>query len=71
MEEMHEGLVEAYASGPLLVQKIMRVCYYWLTMETDYIKHVRMCHRCHIYQNRKNVLPQLLHFLAVPWPFST
>ena len=57
MEEMHEGLSEAHASGPLLAQKIMRADYYWLTMESDCIKHVRTCHHCQVYQNRKNVPP--------------
>jgi len=57
MEKMHEGLLGAHASGPLLALKIMRVGYYWLTVESDCIKHVRMCHRCRVYQNRKNVPP--------------
>ena len=70
MEEMHEGLLEAYASGPMLAEKIMRDGYYWLTMESDCIKHVRTCHRCQVYQNRKNVPPQPLHSLAMPWTFS-
>ena len=43
MEEMHEGLLGAHANGPLLAHKIMRAGYYWLTMESDYIKHVRTC----------------------------
>ena len=46
MEEMHEGLLGAHANGPLLAQKIMKAGYDWLTMESEYIKHVRMCHRC-------------------------
>ena len=32
MEEMHEGLLEAHASGPLLARKIIRANYYWHTM---------------------------------------
>jgi len=69
MEKMHGGLFGAHANGPLLAQKIMRVGYYWLTMENDCIQHVRTCHRCQVYQNRKNVPPQPLHSLAAPWPF--
>ena len=49
----------------------MRASYYWLTMESEYIKHVRMCHHCQVYQNRKNVPPQPLHSLAALWPFLT
>ena len=70
MEEMHEGLLGAYANGPLLDRKIMRAGYYWLTMESDCIKHVRICHRCQVYQNRKKVPSQPLHSLAAPWPFQ-
>ena len=69
MEEMHEGLLRAYASGPLLARKIMRDDYYWLTMENDCIKHVRTCHHCQAYQDKKNAPPQPLQSLAVPWSF--
>ena len=67
-EEMQEGLLGAHASGHLLARKIMRTSYYWLTMESDCIKHVRICHCCQAYQDRKNAPPQPLHFLAAPWP---
>ena len=66
MEEMHEGLLRAHASGPLLARKIMRAYYYWLTMESDCIKHVSTCHYCQAYQDRKNALPQPLHSLGTP-----
>ena len=56
-EEMHEGLIGAHASGPLLARKIMRANYYRLTMESDCIKHVRTCHCCQAYQDRKNTPP--------------
>ena len=46
MEKIHEGLLRAHTSGPLLAHKIMRAGYYWLTMENDCIKHVKTCHHC-------------------------
>ena len=46
MEEMHEGLLGAHASGPPLARKIMKVGYNWITMESDCIKYVRTCHCC-------------------------
>ena len=49
MEEMHEGLLRAHASGTLLGEKIMRANYYWHTMESNCIKHVRTCHRYQVY----------------------
>ena len=41
IDEMHGSLLGAHASGPLLARKIIRASYYWLTMESDCIKHVR------------------------------
>ena len=70
MEEMHEGLHGSHASGPTLALKIMRVGYYWITMESDCIKHVRTCYHSQVYQNRMNVPPQCLHSLAAQWLFS-
>ena len=70
MEEMHEGLLRARASGPLFALKVIIAGYYWLTMESECIKHVSTYHRCQVYQNRKNVIHQPQHSLAVPWPFQ-
>ena len=64
MEEMYEGLLGAHASGPLLARKITKASYYWFTLESDCIKHVRICHHCQVYQNRISVPPQPLHSLA-------
>ena len=62
MEEMHEGLLEAYASGPLLAKKIMRANYYWFTMERDCIKHVRTCHCAKSIRIERVFLPNLYTF---------
>ena len=71
MEEMHEGLLEARAKGPLLACKNMKASYYWLTMENDFIKRMRTCHHCQAYQDKKNAPPQPLHSLTALWPFLT
>ena len=57
MEEMHEGLLGAHDSGPLLALIIMKAGYYWLTIESDCIKHVRTCHHSQVYKSRTNVPP--------------
>ncbi|WRX23660.1 Reverse transcriptase domain - like 10 [Theobroma cacao] len=35
VEEVHEGICGAHASGHMLARQVMRVGYYWLTLETD------------------------------------
>ena len=62
MEEMHEGMLEAHASGPLLAEKIMTTGYYGLTMERDCIKHVRTCHRAKSIRIERVFLPNLYTF---------
>ncbi|PKI71768.1 hypothetical protein CRG98_007834 [Punica granatum] len=39
MEEVHGGNCGPYMNGLMLAKKIMRLGYYWSTMETDCVKH--------------------------------
>ncbi|PKI69364.1 hypothetical protein CRG98_010246 [Punica granatum] len=48
MEEVHGGNCGPHMNGLMLAKKIMRLGYYWSTMETDCVKHVRHCHRCQV-----------------------
>ncbi|XP_031398473.1 uncharacterized protein LOC116209049 [Punica granatum] len=41
MEEVHGGNCGPHMNGLMLAKKIMRLGYYWSTMETDCVKHVR------------------------------
>ena len=50
--------------------QVMRVGYYWLTLERDYIQYVQKCHKCQIYFDKIHVPPTELHVIAPPWPFS-
>ncbi|XP_031392143.1 uncharacterized protein LOC116204202 [Punica granatum] len=44
MEEVHGGNYGPHMKGLILAKKLMRLGYYWSTMETDCIKHVRRYH---------------------------
>ncbi|XP_058099778.1 uncharacterized protein LOC131244143 [Magnolia sinica] len=46
MSEIHEGLCSPHMNGHMIAKKILRLDYYWLTMETDCCKHVRKCFKC-------------------------
>ncbi|PKI53831.1 hypothetical protein CRG98_025772, partial [Punica granatum] len=39
MEEVHEGNCGPHMNGLMLAKKLMRLGYFWSTMETDYVKH--------------------------------
>jgi transposase InsO family protein len=70
MKEVHEGVCGPHMNGYMLARKIMRLGYYWLTMESDCIKYVKHYHLCQVYANRINAPPNELHLLSAPWPFS-
>ena len=70
MMEVHEGICGPHMNGHMLAKKIMRLGYYWLTLESDCIQHVRSCHKCQIHGDKINVPPSELHQLSEPWPFS-
>ncbi|PKI58502.1 hypothetical protein CRG98_021104 [Punica granatum] len=70
MEELHEGNCRPHMNGLMLAKKLMRLGYFWSTMETDCVKHVRHCHLCYVYANQIRVQPNELHPMAAPWPIS-
>ncbi|PKI64516.1 hypothetical protein CRG98_015079, partial [Punica granatum] len=70
MEEVHGGNCGPHMSGLMLAKKIMRLGYYWSTMETDCVKHVRHCHRCQVYADQIKAPPNELRPMTAPWPFS-
>ncbi|XP_017972559.1 PREDICTED: uncharacterized protein LOC108661170 [Theobroma cacao] len=70
VEEVHERICGAHASGHKLARQVMRAGYYWLTLEMDCIDFARKCHKCQIYANRIHTPANSLHVLTSPWPFS-
>jgi len=50
--------------GHLLARKIMRLEYFWVSKETDYIKHVCYHHCCQVYGDKINALPNKLHLMS-------
>ena len=68
--EVHEGSFGTHANGHAMARKILRACYFWLTMENDCCLHVRKCHKCQTFADNVNAPPIPLNIMATPWPFS-
>ena len=68
--EVHEGSFGTHANGHAMARKILRVGYYWLTMESNYCLYVRKCHKYQTFTDNVNTLPLPLNVLVAPWPFS-
>ena len=70
MHEIHECVCGTHASGHVMTKQIMRVRYYWMTLENDCINYIRKCHKCQIYADKIHVPPTSLNLMVSPWPFS-
>ncbi|PKI75686.1 hypothetical protein CRG98_003946 [Punica granatum] len=70
MGEIHEGSCGPHTSGLMLAKKLIRLGYFWSTMEADCVKHVKHCHLCQVYADQIKAPPNELRPMAAPWPFS-
>ncbi|XP_057984620.1 uncharacterized protein LOC131169412 [Hevea brasiliensis] len=70
MEEVHAGVCGPHMNGRVLADKILRLGYYWSTMDTDCAKFVKRCHECQIHGNLNHLPSSELYSMTSPWPFS-
>ena len=64
--EVHEGSFGINANGNAMAQKILRVGYYWIVMESDCYVHVR---KCQTFADNVNAPLVPLNVLSAPWLF--
>ena len=69
MEEIHQEICGPYMNGKMLAMKILRIGYYWNTMETNCVDFVKSCHDCQTHANLNHVPPSELFNMTSPWPF--
>ena len=69
MEEVHQGVCGTHMNGRMLAKKILRIGYYWNTMETDCVDYVKSCHDCQTHSNLNHVPPSELYSMTSRWPF--
>ena len=56
MSEVHKRVCESHMGGRSLATKILRASYYWMTMRSDYLEHVRRCEKCQKFVNAHHSL---------------
>ena len=71
MEEVHQGIYDPYMKRRILAKKILRMRYYWNTIETNCVDFVKSYHDCQTHANLNHVSPSELYSMTSPWPFST
>ena len=70
MGEVHQGIFGPHMNERMLAKKILRIGYYWNTMEIDCVSFVKSCHDCLTHANLNHVPPCKLYSMTSPWPFS-
>ena len=70
MREVNAGVCGPHMGGHMLVRKIMRTGYFWLTMETNCCQIVQRCLECQMHGDLIHMPPSELHALTSPWLFS-
>ena len=66
MREVHAGVCGPHMGGHMLTRKIMRIGYFWLTMETDCFQFVQRCLECQMHRDLIHMPPSKLHALTSP-----
>ena len=64
MREVHAGVCGPHMGGHMLASKIMRIGYFWLTMETDCCQFVQKCPECQVHGDLIHTPPSELHALT-------
>ena len=70
MEEVHQGICGPHMNGRMLVKKILRIRYFWNTIEIDCVDYVKSCHDFQTHANLNHVLSSELYCMTSPCPFS-
>ena len=61
MDEIHQGFCGLHMNGGMLAKKILKMGYYWNTMETDCVDFVKSCHDYRTHVNLNHVPPSELY----------
>ncbi|XP_062119380.1 uncharacterized protein LOC133833141 [Humulus lupulus] len=71
MKEIHHGDCGEHQGGRKLYEEVVRIGYYWPTMEMDAMKFARECQKCQIFGNKIHAPAISLQSVTTPWPFHT
>lgn len=71
LEQAHDGLCGGHFHSKVLHIKLLRIGYYWPTIEEDCKAHVKNCLQCQIHANLEKHFTQELHSIISPWPIAT
>jgi len=70
MEEVRQGICGPHMNERMLAKKILRMGYYWNSMETNCVDFVKGCPNFQTHANLNHVPLSELYSMTSSWPFS-
>ena len=70
LEEIHEGVCRDHEGPKSLVSKIIRIDYFWPTMQKEAREVIKNCDKCQRFGNLQCLLAERLMTISSPWPFA-
>ena len=70
MREVHEGIYGNHLRSQLLAYKLIRVGYYWLTLQKYAQTYVKACDKCQRFSNIIKQPTEELTPMTASWPFT-
>ena len=70
IKEVHEGICGNHSGSKLLVHKLVRVGYYWPTMQANAEAYVKACDKCQRFNNIIRQPTEELTPMTASWPFA-
>ena len=70
LKEIHEGICGNHSGARSLSKKIIRVGYYWPSIQVDANAFVQRCNKCQRFANLLHSPLEELTPMTAPWPFA-
>jgi len=70
IKELHEGVCCYHSGARTIATMVLRVGYFWPTIEADCQDYVRKCKPCKKHGNLIHQKQEQLHHIISPWPFT-
>jgi len=70
IKELHEGICGYHSGARTMATRVLRVRYFWPTIEADCQDYVRKCKPCQKHGNLIHQKQEQLHHILSPWPFA-
>ena len=70
LAEIHQGICGDHAGPRSLVNKAIRIGYFWPTMQVDAMELVKKCDKCQRYGNVQRLPAERLTTISSLWPFA-